>query len=161
MIFNSSEVFQIGAQIERNGQKFYRKAAEITSDPKIIELLESLAEMEDNHEELFIRLHKELVEIPQSEFPDMDDQLTQYLHSFADKEVFKASETPASKINKNTSLEEIFDIAIDFERSSVVFFTLIKEMVPESLGKDKIDILIKEEIMHIAELNNQLNALKK
>ena len=159
MIFNAAEVFEIAEQIERNGQKFYRKAVEIITNPDICEFLESLAAMEDNHEILFNQLKKEVANIPESDFPDMDDQLSQYLKSFADGKVFDTSKSPDSKINNDTSIDEIFDLAIDFERNSVIFFTLVKEMVPENLGKNQIDILIKEEIKHIAVLNNRLNLL--
>jgi len=157
MIFNASEVFEIAEQIERNGQAFYRKAVSIITDNEICEFLESLAAMEDTHEVLFNKLKKEVAGIPESDFPDMDDQLSQYLQSYADGKVFKSSESPDTKINQDTTIDEIFDIAIDFERTSVIFFSLVKEMVPADLGREKIDILIKEEIKHIAVLNNRLN----
>ncbi len=159
MIFNAGEVFEIAEQIERNGQNFYRKAVEVVKDPEIQEFLESLAAMEDNHEILFNKIKKEIMELPENEFPDMDDQLTQYLQSFADGKVFDTSEAPDQKINDNSSINDIFELAIDFERNSVIYFTLIKETVPKNLGRDKIDILIKEEIKHIAVLNNRLNAI--
>lgn len=161
MIFNAAEVFEIAEQIERNGQKFYQKAVKIAKDPEISHLLESLADMEVQHEKLFNQLKNELIELPESDFPDMDDQLGQYLKSYADSKVFDASEAPDNKINDSSSIDEIFDIAIDFERNSVIFFTLVKEMVPANLGKEKIDILIKEEIKHIATLNNRLNQFHK
>lgn len=159
MIFNAAEVFEIAEQIERNGQKFYRKAVQIVTDTEIKEFLESLAAMEDNHEVLFNNLKKEITGVPESDFPDMDDQLSQYLKSYADGKVFDTSKSPDTQLSEHSSIDDIFDIAIDFERNSVIFFTLVKEMVPENLGKDKIDILIKEEIKHIAVLNNRLNQL--
>jgi rubrerythrin len=159
MIFNASEVFEIAEQIERNGQKFYRKAVEVVKDPEIKEFLASLAAMEDDHEILFNQMKKEIMELPENTFPDMDDQLTQYLQSFADGKIFESSESPENKIDKNSTISEVFDIAIDFERNSVIYFTLIKETVPPKLGREKIDILIKEEIKHIAVLNNRLNSL--
>ena len=158
MIFNAGEVFEIAEQIERNGQKFYRRAVEVVDDQDIEEFLESLAAMEDDHEILFNQLKKEVIDIPESDFPDMDDQLAQYLKSYADGKVFDSSDAPDAQINENSTIQEIFDIAIDFERNSVIFFTLVREMVPENLGRGKIDILIKEEIKHIATLNNRLNA---
>ena len=161
MIFNAAEVFEIAEQIERNGQKFYRKAVQVVKNPEIKEFLESLAAMEDSHEVLFNQLKKEILDIPENDFPDMDDQLSQYLHSFAEGKIFESSESPENKIDENSTLDEIFDIAIDFERNSVIYFTLIKEIVPEDLGKNKIDVLIKEEIKHIAVLNNRLNTISK
>lgn len=159
MIFNSDEIFEIAIQIEKNGQDFYRKAAKIATNADISEFLISLAEMEVGHEELFIELKKSLSDYPKDEFPDMDDQLAQYLKSYANGKVFDPSSAPEEKINGEMSIQEIFDVAINFERESVIFFTLVKEMVPEEFGKDKIDVLIKEEITHIAILNNRLMEL--
>ena len=159
MIFNSDEIFEIAIQIEKNGQDFYRKAAKIAASSDISEFLISLAEMEVGHEELFKELKKSLSDYPQDEFPDMDDQLAHYLKSYANGKVFDPSSAPEDKINSEMSIQEIFDVAINFERESVIFFTLVKEMVPEEFGKDKIDVLIKEEITHIAILNNRLMEL--
>lgn len=156
MIFNSDEIFEIAIQIEKNGQDFYRKAAKIVTNSDVSEFLISLADMEVGHEELFIELKKSLSDYPKNEFPDMDDQLAQYLKSYANVKVFDQSAPPEDKINSKMSIEEIFDVAINFERESVIFFTLVKEMVPEAFGQDKIDVLIKEEITHIAILNNRL-----
>ncbi|MBN1865559.1 MAG: ferritin family protein [Victivallales bacterium] len=161
MIFNAREVFEIAERIERNGYTFYRKAAESVSERDTKSFLESLANMEEQHEQLFNSLKNDVTETPGSEFPDLDDQLGQYLNSYADGKIFEVAQLPENKIGPESSLEEIFETAIEFERNSVVFFTLIKQTVPESLGKEKIDILIKEEIKHIATLNNHLNSIGK
>lgn len=161
MIFNAREVFEIAERIERNGQAFYRKAANNVSVSNVKSFLEALANMEEQHEKLFHTLKNQVTETPQSEFPDLDDQLGQYLNSFADGRIFEVAQLPENKISPSSSLEEIFEVAIDFERNSVVFFTLIKQTVPVSLGKEKIDILIKEEIKHIASLNNHLSSITK
>ncbi len=58
MPFNADEVFEMAEQIERNGGKFYRAAAE--KFPAVRELLLKLAEMEDNHERTFANMRAEL-----------------------------------------------------------------------------------------------------
>ena len=161
MVFNAAEIFEIAINIEINGQKFYSKASEITEDPKVSELLKSLGEMEVSHEEYFRKLKNTFAEKYESEMPDMDEQLNLYLKSYADGKVFSSSVPPEALISQDSTVEEIFETAIDFERKTVVFFTLIREMLPESLDRDKIDILIKEELKHVALLNNQLQAYKE
>ena len=61
-VFNADEVFEMAEQIERNGAKFYRKAAENIADADEKKLLIHLAEMEDDHEKTFKTLRAELVE---------------------------------------------------------------------------------------------------
>ena len=46
--------------------------------------------------------------------------------------------------------------AIDLEKESIVFYQGMKEFVPESLGKNKINDIIKEEMKHIRILSNKL-----
>ena len=58
--FNADEVFKIAEQIEINGAKFYRSAAEKITDPEKKKLLIHLAEMEDEHIQTFKTMHNQL-----------------------------------------------------------------------------------------------------
>ena len=58
--FNADEVFEIAEQIERNGAKFYRTAAENIDKPENKKFLLDLAEMEDEHEQTFKQMRSEL-----------------------------------------------------------------------------------------------------
>jgi rubrerythrin len=156
MVFNASEIFEIAINIERNGQIFYRKAALITDNESIKELVESLATMEESHERYFIKLKNEFSSNYAGYMPDIDGQLEMYLKSYANGKIFDLQKPPEAFLNEKSSVEDILEVAIDFERNTVVFFTLIKELVPEGLDKEKIDVLIKEELKHVAMLCNQL-----
>jgi rubrerythrin len=46
------------------------------------------------------------------------------------------------------------------EKDSIVFYVGIKDLVPEKLGKNKIDNIIDEEKKHILLLANELAALE-
>ena len=71
IVFNAEEILEIAEQIERNGQNFYKKAAENTSDEKHKELLNSLYEMEIEHEKTFAEM-KAGLEPKERESRDMD-----------------------------------------------------------------------------------------
>ena len=58
--FNADEIFEMAEQIERNGAKFYREAAEKSSDADIKKMLQDLAAMEDGHQLTFSQMRKEL-----------------------------------------------------------------------------------------------------
>ena len=58
--FNADDVLEIAEQLEKNGGKFYRTAADSTSDPANKEFLLELAAMEDQHEETFKAMRAEL-----------------------------------------------------------------------------------------------------
>ena len=59
------------------------------------------------------------------------------------------------------AMEEILKEAILAEKDSIVFYLVMKEMVPENFGKSKIDAIIKEEMAHIKLLSGKRVALKK
>jgi rubrerythrin len=53
---------------------------------------------------------------------------------------------------------EILKSAIEAEKDSIVFYLGMKEEVPENLGKNRIEAIIKEEMGHIRLLSKQLVA---
>ena len=67
--FNAFEIFEIAEQIERNGAKFYRRAAEYIGDKKTKQTLLELADMEDDHEKTFIEMRKQLQAAKRLIFP--------------------------------------------------------------------------------------------
>ena len=48
---------------------------------------------------------------------------------------------------------------MDFEKDSVVLYTAMKDLVPENLGKETIDKLIKEEMSHISLIQDWMERL--
>ena len=51
--FNAGEVLEIALQIERNGRKFYTRAAQGTTDEQAKKILQTLADWELEHEAIF------------------------------------------------------------------------------------------------------------
>ena len=70
----------------------------------------------------------------------------------------KTKDIPGLVSTLKTS-QEVLDLAITFEKDSVVFYSTMKKAVPESFGKDQIDALINEEIKHIALLTQKKEKL--
>ncbi|MBW2201431.1 MAG: ferritin family protein [Deltaproteobacteria bacterium] len=153
--FNADEVFEMAEQIERNGAKFYRTAAEAVSKPADKKLLTGLAKMEDAHEKTFASLRKTLSEKETgSTVFDPEDESGSYLRALADTRVFFEKEMDVS------SMAQILKSAISAEKDSIVFYLGMKEAVPSGLGKEKIEAIIKEEMSHIRLLSKELLALK-
>ena len=154
--FNADEVFEIAEQIERNGAKFYRKAAENITDPDKRKFLINLAEMEDDHEKMFKSMRADLTRDEKviTTF-DPEGEAEKYLRALADTRIFYEKDIDT------TSLEEIFKSAITAEKDSIVFYLGMKEVIPEHLGRDKLDGIIKEEMSHIRLLSRELLTLTK
>ena len=60
--FNAFEIFEMAEQIERNGTKFYHKAAENIADQTVSQMLFDLADMELEHEKTFAHMRMQLSE---------------------------------------------------------------------------------------------------
>ena len=153
--FNADEIFQMAEDIERNGAKFYRDAEKAVSDPKEKDLLNQLARMEDQHEITFSAMRKTLSEAEKAQTVfDPNDDSSLYLKALADTRVFFKKELDFS------SMKQILKGAIEAEKDSIVFYLGMKNAVPENLGKNKIEAIIKEEMGHIRLLSKELLALK-
>lgn len=152
--FNIDEVFEMAQQLEKNGAKYYRLSAESVSDPGEKQLLNELAQMEDEHEKTFSALRKTLSKTDkQNTVFDPNDESGQYLKALADTQVFFKKDLDTS------SMKAILKGAILAEKDSIVFYLGMKDAVPEGLGKDKIEAIIKEEMGHIRDLSKRLVAV--
>jgi rubrerythrin len=153
--FNANEVFEMAEQLERNGAKFYRTAAGAVTDQTAKDLLLKLAAMEDDHGKIFSTMRAELVSAEKTPTVfDPEDDSAQYLQSLADTRVFFQKEIDTS------SMEAILRDAITAEKDSIVFYLGMKELVPEKLGRRRLDQIIKEEMGHINLLSRELVAIK-
>lgn len=161
MIFNVREVFEIAEEIERSGVAFYEKAAKIAKEPEGKKFLLELAVMEEGHEKRFHSLKEEFTAKEGDEFYDIDNKALTYLKTIGSGAIFDITNDTSEQFTGEETLEEIYNLAIKFEKETVVYFTTIKNIVPESLGKDKIDLLIAEEIGHIMSISKQLHTIKK
>ena len=159
MPFNADEVFEMAEQIEQNGAKFYRAAAE--KFPEVNQLLLELAAMEDKHEKTFAAMRTELTGTEAEPIVfDPDDQAQLYLQAMADEHIFHLKSDPANQLGNLDTPDEVLKMAMGLERDSIAFYTGLKESVSRRAGKDKIDDIIKEEMNHIAILSQKMGALK-
>ena len=158
MPFNADEVFEMAEQVERNGAKFYRVAAE--KFPQVSELLLDLAAMEVNHEKTFAAMRAELsgTEVEHLVF-DPNSEAQMYLRVMADEHVFDPKADPVKQLAGIETPEDLLKKAIGLERDSIAFYVGLKESVPQRAGKDKVEDIIKEEIGHIAILKQKLDSL--
>jgi len=160
--FNEEEILEMAAQIERNGARFYRRAAEGNMDPQKRQLLLDLAAMEDDHERVFASMRGDLSEEkPEETAFDPEGQAALYLRSIADEHVFDVKADPVKLLSGEDTLEDILMIAMGMEKDSITFYLGMKDLVPERLGKDRIDGIIKEEMNHLASLSHELAALHR
>ncbi len=153
--FSADEIFTMAIKIEQNGAAFYRLAAENVAEQSDRALLLELADMEDDHERVFAAMQEGVtVEQKKTDFFDPESEAAKYLQAMSDIQVFFKREPDFS------SMERIIKEAISAEKDSIVFYLGMKDWVPESLGKDKVEAIIKEEMKHIRLLSKKLYEIK-
>jgi rubrerythrin len=154
--FDAESIFEIGVQIEKNGKTFYTAVSKRVSDEALKSLFTELAEWEDQHIQLFQQLQAELPEnVKEQNFFDPNDEMGEYLKAAADTHVFVASTDISQLAAKCASPVEALDMALTFEKDSVVYYTTMKKVVAKHFGREQIDLLIDEELEHISILNTK------
>jgi len=153
--FNADEIFEMALQVERNGGRFYRQAAE-TTEGETRDLLLRLAAMEDEHLEVFTRLKDKLG--PSMAF-DPDKEGARYLQFLTEGKVFPISGD--QKLTGKETAEEILGLAIGFEKETVVFFTGIRDAVQGEEAKRSVAVLINQEMGHVADLSARLLEIRR
>jgi len=150
--FNADEIFEMAQQMERNGARFYRNAAESVTDKKNKEMLLKLAAMEDAHEKTFAEMRASLTDQEKERtIFDPEGETILYLKALVDTRVF------FQKKIDTTSMKEILKEALLAEKDAIVFYLGMKDMVPQKLGKTRLEDIIREEMGHIKLIGNKLS----
>jgi len=155
--FNAFEIFEIAERIERNGAKFYRRAAELFDDPGTINMFLELANWETTHEQVFADMRKQLFEeSPELRTFEVGDKLLPEAQAMAGLAVFGIKPDPSEELSGKESITDVIKIAVEKERDSIVYYTGLKDFVAAEASKDKIGDIIREEMRHICILNQSL-----
>lgn len=160
--FNAFEVLTMAERIETNAQNFYQLASKMVNDPDISELLSNLAVWEKEHEYLFSDMKSGLSEDEKASTAiDPYNELMLYLSVMADEHVFVRKDLdPASVIDDTSTPEEILNLAIEFEKESILFFLTLKRLMSKRSGSEEIQKVIDEEVDHMAYLASKKRLLR-
>jgi rubrerythrin len=149
ILFEVKEVLDFAVYIEQNGYEFYSEASKKFSDPKIVELFKYLSQEETKHEKLFKDMAKsaDTVEVEESYKGEFSAYMKEFCasHSLANRNTIK------NRLQSLKTFEDVLDMALAFEKDSVVFFSELKDIVAFDRGK-VIEKVIKEELDHMRKL---------
>lgn len=160
--FNADEVFELAIRIEENGAAFYRKAADLQTDPSDKEFLTKLARMEDRHKTSFESMRQQVSDLEKTQTVfDPEDELSLYLKTMADSHGGEGDPDVVALFTGKETMEEILVTAIGLEKESILFYLGLKDLVPPKYGRGKIDEIINEEKNHIVQLTGALKKLRK
>jgi len=160
--FNADEVFEMGMDIEQNGEAYYRKAVELTEDPEIKKIFDDLMTAEQQHYETFKKLRENLPAKDTTPLvSDPDDQEYRYLDALVKSRLFNNVREAEEVVSKASGPIEALQGALTFEKDTILFFTEMKARTREDLGKNEIDRLIAEEREHIIWISGMIKKIRE
>ncbi len=148
MYFSMCDVMQTAVEVEKNGEKFYKTLAERADNPAATKLFEALASEEKKHIAVFQEIQESVNRKPL--VCEFDDETKQYINALAG-EVFTKEKLDAVLKKKNMSAEDAIRHAADFEKSSILFFSELRDLV-ELHDAKVIDLMIEQEKAHLTKL---------
>lgn len=149
--YSGDEVLEIAIQIERNGYAFYTNVARNLGDGNAKNLLTWLAEEEKSHigrfEEILSRFSQGGLDMQ----PEEMEEYNLYLKALADSRVFNTEIEAKEAALKIKSERDAIDLAIGFEKDSLLFLSWMKDLVK---GPDiaVVEALQREEMQHLKKL---------
>ena len=156
---NADDVFEMAEQIEKDASAFYQHAAAATADPTCRQALLKLAAMEDEHVLVFGAMKTHLAAQGWTRAPveggneiaDNWAMLSNLLASGVKEHLAEYFASPATS-------QDILRKAIEFEKDTIVFLAGMKNMLPDSAEKERVEGIIREEVGHIITLAGELAA---
>lgn len=143
------DILDFAIEIEKNGYAFYTETAKKFENLKTIKLFHILAEQELKHEMFFKQLKDKQPQFEPSETLEASWEIfkREFLHTY----MFGDSTETHNRIKSVGSIEEAIDLAINFEKDTVVLYSSIKKHIKND-GQDLIDKIINQELGHIGRL---------
>ncbi|MFH2012008.1 MAG: ferritin family protein [Pseudomonadota bacterium] len=147
--FAGGEIIEVAVQIERNGLTFYRTVANSMEDKEVKSLFNDLADEEGKHIKSFESLYETFSDYK----PTITDkeEYYDYIRMLAERNVFTKKDGFDEVLNNIKNKKDALDMAIGFEKESIVFFAEIKGLVKKS-QKDAVEELIHQEQLHLRKL---------
>jgi rubrerythrin len=156
--FSDLEGLRIAVEMEKRGVELYRRAARLTKTPHIVQMLEELAAEEEGHQRDFGKLMEAHCSGRYQEAAVCySGETSAYLSAIAADVVFPGGLMEVGRRGGFDSLPAILTTAIDSEKSSILFYSELRDLTKDEGAKEAFAQVISQEKVHLARLQQQLN----
>ena len=149
VVFSAEEVFSMAMEIEKSGYAYYKTVADGTDNPKLKELFDYLAGEEQRHYAFFESLSKEVTDLNIS--GEELEQLSEYIQATTESRFFIGEDKAIALAKKTGNVKDAIDVAIGFEKDTLLFFYEVQNVTPQKTKKAAGEI-IEEEKRHVMRL---------
>jgi rubrerythrin len=143
-MFQIREIIDLAIQIEKNGERIYRNALQLSSNSSVSALLQKLADEEVQHIEWFSKLKMKFDSTIDD--PKLEEMGKSILNSILGNQAFSLEDVDFSRIRR---IDDLLKFAIEFERDTVLFYEMIRPLVDDVDASAHLDKIIEEENQHI------------
>ncbi|MBD3418798.1 MAG: hypothetical protein GF398_01645 [Chitinivibrionales bacterium] len=153
-----NEIYQTSVNIERNASEFYKKAADNASDEEVKTLFIKLSRMEDDHAKTFSEMRGQLKdEEGRENVFDRGDEMSALLVYGKDLYGWEGKAGPDKPLTGKEDRLDLLKSALEAEKNTVIFYTMIKQYSSSQSRKNDIDNIILEEMRHIAAIEDTIS----
>ncbi len=156
-LLDVKEILEFAIYIEQRGYEFYVGAMKKFSEPRATELFQYLADEEFKHEKMFKKLMEQGGDVKKGEH---DTEYQAYMREFVKAHQLGDREAVNAKLARLSTFDDILDLAMAFEKDSIVFFSELKDLYAR--GKTAaIEKVIREEMGHLRKIFQMKRELEK
>ena len=150
-MFSSADIIDLAIQIEKNGERVYRDALKGVQNQSVASMLQLLADEEVEHAKWFSELKQGVQKVPVDR--RLEDMGRDILQGILGEESFSLKEADFQKLG---SIEKLINLAIEFERDTVLFFEMFESFLEDRESLEHLNKIIEEERRHIQVLEEYL-----
>lgn len=144
-MYTIEDIRDIAIQIERNGEKTYRSAAEQSTDEKMKTLFNWMADEEHKHAKWFenmVTMKPPII----PEHREMEAMGRSLLQEMVKNQTFSL-DSEALGSAKNT--EALLRLSLGFEEDTILFYEMLKNFIDEEQTAAQLEMIIDEERGHV------------
>jgi rubrerythrin len=156
-LLDVKEILEFAVYIEERGYEFYVGAMKKFGEPRVTELFQYLADEEFKHEKVFKKLMQQDGDFKKGEH---DAEYEAYMREFCKAHSLGDKEAINQKLARLSSLDEILDLAMGFEKDSIVFFSQLKDSFARG-HTAPVEKVVHEEMGHLRKIFQMKQRLAK
>ena len=149
-LITDSDILNLSLRMEREGQAFYKGLSNYVQDPSLKAFVQQMHKEEVQHEKLF----KVLLEKKGNQLYGWEDkkELHEFMGEYFDNDIFPALDDVIHDDSRFKDLEKAVEFAIEAERVSATFYSLLGDYCENMEAKTALLLLEKAERDHIKEV---------
>jgi len=151
-MFSLKDIIDIAVQIEQNGEKTYRRAAEKIQNPSLSALLRWLADEEVKHMEWFAALKDNIADT--GEHPEQEKFGRALLQNAVGTHSF---ELEGADFFAMEQVQDLINLVMEFENDTVLFYKMLQPLIEDQKTLEQLHTIIQEEEDHALRLKEVLS----